>query len=406
MARPPLPLGTPGSIKVDEEPKGVWVARCRFRDHDGVTRRMTKHGPSKSSARAELHRAIEERQRGSSRTGALSLTSTFAEVAELYLAKVGRKREDTTYVEYRARLENYVLPALGALRIRECTVAQIDSYFEALSERYSANTRRSVRTVVAGVLQVAVVHGAIDHNPVREIERIEQPRAKRRAGPRGLTDDERRNLLAWLDGSSLDPAVRRLQRLARRAELPALVRFFLGTGLRIGEGLATRRLDIDLEGALVSTSAGKMRVPVLAVAENLVWVKGKGLVRHEGKSDAALRLIPLPSFAVDVVRTRLETPGEPHWPLFPTAGADGQITYRWPANVRRTLRLVRNEVGLDWMTPHTWRRTYATILDDEITLTERMKADLMGHAKFLKNEYVSRGELHPGAAVVLDSAIR
>ena len=47
------------------------------------------------------------------------------------------------------------------------------------------------------------------------------------------------------------------------------------------------------------------------------------------------------------------------------------------------------------MTPHTWRRTYATILDDEMTLTDRTEADLMGQAKFLKDTYVSRGELHP-----------
>ena len=370
------------------------------------TRRLRKHGASKSAARAELHKAIQERQRGTSGAGALSPTSTFAEAAELYLAKIARKREDTTHVEYRARLDNYVLPALGALRLRECTVAQLDRYFDALSERYSANTRRSVRTVVVGVMQQAFIHGAFDSNPAREIERIEQTRGKRKAGPRGLSVDERRALLEWLDSSSSDPAVHRLQRLARRAELPDLIRFFLGTGLRIGEGLAIRRLDIDLEGAVVRTDAGETRVPVLAVAENLVWVKGKGLVRHEGKSDAALRLLPLPSFAVQVIEPRLQTPGEPHWPLFPTSGIDGQITYRWPANVRRTLRRVRQEVGLDWMTPHTWRRTYATILDDEITLTERMKADLMGHAKFLKNEYVSRGELHPGAAVILDSAIK
>lgn len=37
------------------------------------------------------------------------------------------------------------------------------------------------------------------------------------------------------------------------------------------------------------------------------------------------------------------------------------------------------------MTPHTWRRTYATILDDETTLTDRAKADLMDQAKFLKD---------------------
>ena len=194
MARRPLPLGTPGSINVIEEAKGVWVARCRFRDHDGVTRRMTKNGHTKTAATSALHKAIQERQRGTSGAGALSPTSTFAEAAELYLAKIARKREDTTHVEYRARLDNYVLPALGALRLRECTVAQLDRYFDALSERYSANTRRSVRTVVVGVMQQAVIHGAIDSNPAREIERIEQTRGKRRAGPRGLTVDEDTNL--------------------------------------------------------------------------------------------------------------------------------------------------------------------------------------------------------------------
>jgi len=67
---------------------------------------------------------------------------------------------------------------------------------------------------------------------------------------------------------------------------------------------------------------------------------------------------------------------------------------------------VREQVDLDWMTPHSWRRTYATILDDEISLTDRAKADLMGQAKFLKDTYVSRGELHPDAAVFLDAALR
>ena len=73
--------------------------------------------------------------------------------------------------------------------------------------------------------------------------------------------------------------------------------------------------------------------------------------------------------------------------------------------MRRTLRSVREEVGLGWMTPHTWRRTYATILDDEISFTDRMKAHLMGQAQFLKDTYVSRGELHASAAVLLDVAI-
>lgn len=48
MARPPLPLGTPGAITVTAAGTGRWVASCRFRDHDGVTRLIRKHGSSKT----------------------------------------------------------------------------------------------------------------------------------------------------------------------------------------------------------------------------------------------------------------------------------------------------------------------------------------------------------------------
>ncbi|WP_328307836.1 hypothetical protein [Actinomycetospora sp. NBC_00405] len=55
------------------------------------------------------NKAIQERQR--STAGALSPRSTFAGAAELYLAKVARKREDTTLVEYRGPAGRPELPA-------------------------------------------------------------------------------------------------------------------------------------------------------------------------------------------------------------------------------------------------------------------------------------------------------
>jgi integrase len=406
MARPPLPLGTPGTISVAEEEPGSWVARCRFRDHDGVTRRLRKHGSSKTAAKAALHELIQQRQRGKTGSGGgLMPASRFREAADLYLAKVDRRREDSTHALYAYHLTRTVLPALGALQLRECTVARLDAFLEALEPRYAASTRRTLRSIISGVLQIAVLHEALPANPVRELDRIEQPKGHAKKKPRGLTVDERQALLDWFDQTSNDDRVRRLQRVARAAELPELVRFSLGTGLRIGEVLAVRRLDVNLDGVPVRRHDGPLRIPVVTIAGNVTWVKGKGLVRHDGKSEAALRVIPLPRFAADLLRERLAQPGEDGWPLFPAAGRDGRITYRWPSNVRRTLRSVRKEVGLEWMTPHTWRRTYATILDDEITFTDRMKADLMGQAQFLKDTYVSRGELHAGAAVLLDAAL-
>lgn len=406
MSRPPLPLGTPGSIIVSDAGPGRWVASCRYRDHDGVTRQMRKHGATKTAARSALHDAIRDRQSASGRIASeLAPSSKFSDAAALYLARVKRRRQDSTHALYEFHLNNTILPALGSLRLRECTVGRLDAFLAALEPRYAANTRRKLRTIVSGVLQHAVLSEAISRNPVRDLDRIEEAPGNRKAGPRGLTPLERERLLSWLDGESDDPGERRKQKVAQAADLPDLVRFMLGTGLRIGEALAARWCDVDLTGVPIVAGDGTRFVPVLTIAGNVTWVKGKGLVRHEGKTEAALRIIPLPSFVVTTLRTRRVDPIDNRWPLFPAAGRDGALTHRYPANVRRSLRTMRGEVELEWMTPHTWRRTYATILDDEISFTDRMKADLMGQAKFLKDQYVSRGELHPDAAIVLDSAI-
>ena len=53
MARPPLPLGEHGSISVTSR-RGLWVARCRFRGLDGITRHIQKSGKSKTAARLAL----------------------------------------------------------------------------------------------------------------------------------------------------------------------------------------------------------------------------------------------------------------------------------------------------------------------------------------------------------------
>jgi integrase len=148
-------------------------------------------------------------------------------------------------------------------------------------------------------------------------------------------------------------------------------------------------------------------VPIVAVRGKVCYIKGKGLVRSDtGKTSSALRVIPLPGFVTDRLRARLTGEEDPMWPVFAAAGADGRPTFRWPSNVRRSVRVVRVEAGLGWMTPHTWRRTYATILHDEFGLSDRQKADLMGHAKIsmMKDAYVHRGELHADAAVYLDAA--
>jgi hypothetical protein len=49
MARPPLDMGTHGtiSVKIHPRPTGVYLVHTRFRDFDGVTRQIKRVGPTR-----------------------------------------------------------------------------------------------------------------------------------------------------------------------------------------------------------------------------------------------------------------------------------------------------------------------------------------------------------------------
>jgi integrase len=123
----------------------------------------------------------------------------------------------------------------------------------------------------------------------------------------------------------------------------------------VSENCAVRWIDLNLDGIPVVIQDDMRLVPVVAVRQNVYPVKGKGLAVHGGKTATALRIVPLP----ELVTTRCEhgvMVTRTHNGRCAAAGRDGKPTYRWPSNVRRSVRSVGEQVGLGWMTPHTWRR--------------------------------------------------
>ncbi len=323
--------------------------RCRVRDLDGVTRRVARWASSRSAAQKALQDELGQRR--GERVELLRAHSTFHDAAIVWAAKIAERREDSTSATYQHWLDNLVLPQLGALRLHECDVAQIDAFFSRLERarrtikhedgsapekvRYAANTRRTIRAIVAGVMQQAVLHQAVASNPVRELEPIESPKGHRKAPPRGLTPEERRRLLAHVDTN----------KVAVGADLPDLIRFAIGSGLRIGELCAVRWIDLNLDGIPVVTEDDMRLVPVVAVRQNVYPVKGKGLTVHGGKTATALRIVPLPELVTTRMRARQHGDEDPAWPVFAAAGRKRRPTCRWPSNVRRSLRAVREQVG-------------------------------------------------------------
>jgi integrase len=74
--------------------------------------------------------------------------------------------------------------------------------------------------------------------------------------------------------------------------------------------------------------------------------------------------------------------------------------------VRCESRQVRDELGASQVSTHSFRKTVATLIDDQ-GLSARIGAGHLGHAKvsMTQDRYMARGKLHPQVAELLERAI-
>ena len=88
--------------------------------------------------------------------------------------------------------------------------------------------------------------------------------------------------------------------------------------------------------------------------------------------------------------------------VFPSPGTTDRSKRRDRRNVSRELRTVLDDAGCTWATPHTFRRTVATMLD-EAGLPLALAANVLGHAdpSMTARVYLGRkGDLSAAAAVL------
>jgi hypothetical protein len=95
MPRPPLAIGTYGEIYTKEVSPGRWLARVQYRDADGETRPVKRHGASKAKAIAELKKALTERI-GSVHGGQFSPDMKIADLAAKWFTEIRRLADEGT----------------------------------------------------------------------------------------------------------------------------------------------------------------------------------------------------------------------------------------------------------------------------------------------------------------------
>lgn len=382
MARPRLPVGSWGEIHTVRNASG-WQARVRVRDRDGITREVSRQGATRSAAK---NRLLDELAR---RTAAIRGTVATGDRMEKLLndwyVAAGKRWAINTRRRYRDVIDLHLIPGLGGLHVSEATVGLLDAFLIDLTDEVGPATAKVAKSVLSGTLGMAVRHGLLPSNPMRDTTPVLIPKKD----PKALEGDQVATLRARL-------AAREKPRVnAGRPVTPgiaALVDVMLGSGLRIGEVLALRWSDVDL-------AAGTIEVSGTVVRDDA----GRWMRQPAPKSEKANRTLRLPRFALDALTCHqgLLPPTDGDL-VFPSAAG----TVRDPGNVRRIWNREVAAAGLPkGTTPHALRRTVATLIDG--AAGTRAAAEQLGHtseATTLRH-YVQRTHMGPDVADVLQALV-
>jgi hypothetical protein len=159
MGRPPLDIGQHGSVSFTREDSG-WVARCRFRDLDGVTRRVERRGVTRTAADAALREQL--RRRGGRHAQRPRPNSRFRDAASVWMAKIADRRSDSTVETYSYRPDALVLPRLGEQRLSEFDTEHMTGLQRARARRTRPRSRRRHDKREAAVLGPHPAHDPLD----------------------------------------------------------------------------------------------------------------------------------------------------------------------------------------------------------------------------------------------------
>ena len=345
-------------------------ARCRFRDYDGQVRYVVRHGPSRSAAERNLKSVLVDREQSAGGVG-LTRNAKVVDLSAAWLIEVeASDLGKSTKVRYSTIVHQFVNPGVGQLRLRELSVPAVDRLLRVIVEKHGATTAKGARSVMSGMVGMAMRHGAMTTNPTRDVAAISVPKKTVRA----LTPVETEQLVKKV----------RTDKEAKRLDLIDLIEFMLGTGVRIGEACALRVPQVDLEGGTVEISA---------------TVTDFG-IEERPKTKAGWRVIAVPPNVVKILRRRMRTSKlRTDVALFPSPIGRVRDSSNTAADLRRAL----DDADFGWVSSHTFRKTVATRLDDA-GLSARQIADHLGHAQpsMTMDVYMGRKVASSDAAGVLD----
>ncbi len=331
--------------------RGKWVVD--YRDGGGVRRWRTF--ATKREAEDYLAEIIPgSRQR---RGTAVPPTISLAEYSERWLHLIASTVKPRTLISYTGMLRLHILPAFGTWRVQYLDKGSIKRLLaDKLAAGLSRNTVRILHATLRALLAAAVDDGVIQANPAEKLGRqlrLVMPKAMRQEEIKAMTREQRQLFL-----------------LTAAKETPAYFALFAtlaGTGMRLGEALALRWDDLDLE-------AREIRVQ-RALSRGHIDTPKAGHGRTVDISQTLAQMLRQLEQLRGAQMAAREWPIMPSWVFCTRAG-----TPMDESKVRRAMREVLKRAELPGhFSPHCLRHTYASLMlqqGESLTYVQRQ----LGHA--------------------------
>ena len=234
---------------------GRWVAQIAW-PHG---RREYRYGPTRALVACKLREALQSHDRG---LAAPHRTGTLADFLRAWVRSLEGTVRPTPVAQYRGDLRCHVIPRLGRVPLARLTPQHLQElYSELRTAGLSPMSIRYVHAELHRALEQAVRWDAV---PCNVASLVDPPQAPRRP-LQTLAPEQVRRLLAAAEGDRFE----------------ALYVLAVTTGMRRGELLGLRWVDVDLQGQALAVTASLQREVV------------EGLVRVEPKTSRSRRRVLL-----------------------------------------------------------------------------------------------------------------
>ena len=334
---------------------GRWIAQVTL--EGGVRRRF--YGKTRAEANTKLQEAL-----GAVRAGMPVPANrlTVQGYLDEWLIGASRALRPSTAATYKRHIRVHIVPTLGEVPIARLRVEHLDKlYSSLLAGGLSRTTVQHVHAILRRSLSQAVRRGVIARNPTDLVD----PPGRDHPEMQVLTVEQGRKLLAQA-------------KTAKHLPLEALYVLALTTGMRRGELLALRWVDVDFPARALTVAGTLQRVK---------HVDGTStLERALPKTKTSMRRIPLTAVAVDALTRHRQRHDEHVELLGPDWAASGLVFTNElggaiePRNLlSRSFTPLLAEAGIPHVRFHDLRHTAATLMAASGVHT-KVVSEMLGHA--------------------------